>query len=181
MPDLRRAARMAYRVLLAQQVRSLPVDPLALLRACRGTAVYTAEAAADALAISAAEVAALLRDADAVTFRLPDPEEDRYIILYRWDGHPARLRFTLAHELGHRLLGHTGSALAEEREADCFASHLLCPEAAVADLTTAEEIAYTCYVSHTCARSVMLRPASGVEPELLLAVRALLNLSQKDE
>lgn len=44
----------------------------------------------------------------------------------------ARLNWTLAHELGHVMLGHSGEGAAhEEREANAFAASLLCPAAAV--------------------------------------------------
>ena len=53
---------------------------------------------------------------------------------------PFRLRFTLAHELGHLVLGHqvfAGPRRPEEREANLFASALLMPrEAAEEDLSS---------------------------------------------
>lgn len=56
----------------------------------------------------------------------------KYLILYREGEHPRRLNFTLAHELGHVLLGHVGEQMrAEEAEANAFAASLLCPAAAV--------------------------------------------------
>jgi Zn-dependent peptidase ImmA (M78 family) len=57
--------------------------------------------------------------------------------------HPlVRQRFTIAHELGHFLLGHEADAIDEaperpmplEREANLFASHLLMPTAEVQQL-----------------------------------------------
>lgn len=55
-----------------------------------------------------------------------------YLILYREGGNARRLTFTLAHELGHVLLGHMGEeSEIEEREANAFAASLLCPAAAV--------------------------------------------------
>ncbi len=36
-------------------------------------------------------------------------------------------RFTLAHELGHIVLGHLEDGNIENKEADCFARNLLCP------------------------------------------------------
>ena len=38
-----------------------------------------------------------------------------------------RKRFTLAHELGHYVLGHRRDGEAEEREANCFARNILAP------------------------------------------------------
>lgn len=55
--------------------------------------------------------------------------EGRYFILYNdRTGCKERRDFTLAHELGHVLLGHAGEdEEREEREANAFAASLLCP------------------------------------------------------
>lgn len=53
------------------------------------------------------------------------------IILYRDGMSFGRRNFTIAHELGHLLLGHTVSDSAVEREADLFAESLLIPSALV--------------------------------------------------
>lgn len=51
-----------------------------------------------------------------------------YIVLYNEDIiMPERLRFTLAHEIGHIFLGHTCDCDAEESEANTFAAQLLMP------------------------------------------------------
>ncbi len=58
--------------------------------------------------------------------------DGKYLILYREEQSERRLTFTLAHELGHVLLGHMGEEpVKEEREANAFAASLLCPAAAV--------------------------------------------------
>ena len=55
-----------------------------------------------------------------------------YLILYNENSPRERLNFTLAHEVGHILLGHIGEEGAHlEREADAFAAALLCPTVAV--------------------------------------------------
>lgn len=178
---LPRIERMAYRALLARRVTELPVRPLPMLTACRNTRVMTVSEAAEALGMPARTLESLLNGTDAMTFRDPAPDP-RYLVVYRPDGHPARLRFTLAHELGHRILGHTGQGsdkAREEREADLFASHLLCPQPVIDRLRrrfaplTAETVAAACYVSLTCARLLATRPALPPDP-LLTAVDDLL-------
>lgn len=176
--------RMAYRALLARMVTDLPVHPLPMLRACRNTRVMSFAQAAEALSMRPEFLDALLDGADAITFREPGedpglaPEYARYIVIYRPEGNPARLRFTLAHELGHRILGHTGHSPREEREADTFASHLLCPQPALERLArrgvlTAEMVSATCYVTCACARQLSQRPRLPDDP-LLNAVDRLL-------
>lgn len=64
--------------------------------------------------------------ADALTVR----HNGQYVILYNeYIDNERRRAFTLAHEVGHILLSHSGEdAEAEEREANAFAASLLCPE-----------------------------------------------------
>lgn len=172
-PDLRRAATMAYRVLAEQQVTNLPVDPLRLLRCCKNTVVNTYEETAEALEMTITEFEHRFGAADAFTLRRVQEAAVQYVVAYRADGNPARRRFTLAHELGHRVLGHTGVDRAEEREADCFASHLLCPRPVVCRLAErfeplcAEQVAAACYVSLSCARQVHASLPSGVDVQIL--------------
>ena len=176
--DLHHAALQAAGILLSRRPPALPVDPLAILRDCADTCVYTREAALEALDLPAAD---LLCDEEAVTLRVQLAGKYHYIVIYRVDGNPARMRFTLAHELGHRVLGHTGSTLAEERAADCFASHLLCPEplmdhfrrSLADDPAAADRIAVACYVSRSCARLALRRPRADLPEDISKDLNAL--------
>lgn len=180
LPDWRRVERMAWRVLLARKITTLPVEPLSILKACRDTRVMTAREAAEELGLPQEQLERLLDGADALTMRRQHQGRPHYVVIYRNDGHPARLRFTLAHELGHRLLGHNGGDAAEEREADHFASHLLCPEPVVAHLRACcaslplQSLAVGCYVSASCAKTVSRRPAAVEDSPLYHAVDAQL-------
>lgn len=176
-PDLQRAARMAYRVLAAKGINRLPVQPLTLLRACRDTQVLTCSQAAEAAEMPSSEMEWLLRDVDALTFR----RERQYVVVYHPEGNPARMRFTLAHELGHRLLGSAGEW--SEAEADCFASHLLCPEPVLKKMKeiTPERIAANFYVSLSCAERVMRRAPVFVDAELLAEVDMLFATQEKEK
>lgn len=171
--DLTRAANLAYRVLLERGVDALPVDPLALLKACRQLSVLTFEQAAEGLDLSAEEFVRRFGDSEAFVLR---DDQGRSVLVYRADGNPARLRFTLAHELGHIVLGHCGSTRADEQEADCFANHLLCPrpvlEAALrSDQSfTPEKAARLFYVSAACARTVLREARGFASPDLFEAV-----------
>lgn len=89
------------------------------------------------------------------------------IIVNDEDPAPAR-RFTIAHELGHILLGHavqkgyTGHIRSyrfvikpqTESEADVFAARLLCPAVVLwaLDIHTTEQIMAVCNVTRACAR-----------------------------
>lgn len=149
-PDYDRAATLAYRCLIRLNITSLPVRPLAILRRCRNTAVYTYQQAAEHMQMDAAEFDRRYGFADAFTMR----SGSRYVVCYREGGNPARLNFTLAHELGHILLKHIGDEAADEAEADCFAGHLLCP-APVLPGHTVESLSAACYVSRAAAQAAL--------------------------
>lgn len=81
-------------------------------------------------------------------------------IFYRAGGNPCRVRWTIAHELGHLLLGHMeqlgGNAATraeQERQANRLAAELLCPSALVAacGCDGPEELAQLCDISPTAA------------------------------
>lgn len=178
----RHAAEMAAKTLVACGVQRLPASALSMLNACRNTRVYTLEGALEAEGIAPAAIERLFRLADAVTYRRGEGDTAQYIVVFRADGNPARLRFTLAHELGHRILHQGRSAGArEEEEADCFASHLLCPQAVVLRIrqdspdfeTAVDRIAQVCYVTRACARSALKRPRVGLLQPLAQAMERL--------
>ena len=86
------------------------------------------------------------------------------VLLYDDTATDGRARFTVAHEIGHLVLGHVGDALPlhrsnisstdpRERAANQFAARLLAPACVLwgLDLHTPEEIAATCNISITAA------------------------------
>ncbi len=93
-------------------------------------------------------------------------EDGTWIICYDDNDSMERIRFTIAHELGHILLGHPlregfvhTRTIAKERpqvesEADMFAARILAPACVLwaLDLHTAEEIANVCKISYAAAQ-----------------------------
>lgn len=71
---------------------------------------------------------------DAITFRTT--------IYYNSLNTDRRIRFSLMHELGHFILGHTSTTAEFEDEADVFASNILAPRVAIKRLNceTADDI-----------------------------------------
>lgn len=170
-PDYRRAETLAYQFILAEKPR-LPVRPLALLKTC--SLLLTYHEMRERLGMEEEAFERAFGMAEAFTLR----EGERVIVCYRNDGNPARLNFTLAHELGHILLGHTSSEPAREREADHFASCLLCPEPVRRRLLrrpelSAEDAAKCCFLSISAVQFALRRRPSEAPPELLAAVDAL--------
>lgn len=91
--------------------------------------------------------------------------DGRWTIVYKDSDTPGRVRFTLAHELGHILLGHeieagfghyrriTPSKPINETQADEFAARLLAPACVLwaLNITSAPEIEKLCGISHKAA------------------------------
>lgn len=166
-PDYARAAEMACRALLRLGVQEMPVNPLRILRICKGTRLMTFDRAAEIMGWDEDEFARRCGDADAFTIRMGG----QYVVCYRVGGNPARLNFTLAHELGHIILKHQHEDDAEEAEADHFAMHLLTPLPAVEAARSADELARTCYVSHLAAGHAMRCEKPGPHPDTLTQLR----------
>lgn len=128
--DRARACRMAYRTLLAMGRRELPVDVVGILGRCRGTRVMSYSEAGQVLGQSVYGIAGALPSVQACTMVYEYGGTRLRIVLYNDDvcfGNRGSRRWSLAHELGHIVLGHREDGWAAEGEANCFAQHLLCP------------------------------------------------------
>ena len=84
------------------------------------------------------------------------PGGDEYLIIYNEDHVPGRIRWTIAHEIGHIALGHLRGVSAvtdEEAEANYFARELLTPLAVLDELgvRSVAEIAEVCDISSWAA------------------------------
>lgn len=96
--------------------------------------------------------------------------KDKAYIMIAPDCNPQRRRFTVAHELGHIILGHVGKYRLINREPDTsdnpieqaanvFASRLLAPACILwgCRISSAKEIARICNISLTAARYRYMR------------------------
>lgn len=88
------------------------------------------------------------------------------VTIFYNDAHPiTRIRFTLAHELAHVVLGHINSDADQlEAEADIFANYLLGPAPIVIrdSCNSAEAIMEDFNVGYKCARSIQDRTANRI-------------------
>lgn len=124
------ATKQAYTLLNSMGFISLPVDPFAIIKYF-GWKAYTVEEAEEC----GVKCPIILNgDMPAVKIRVNHPCE--YIIIYYNEPYLPRLRWTLAHEIGHIILGHQNEFpcrltkaeyLIAEKEADKFAAELLAP------------------------------------------------------
>ena len=128
-PDFDRAVKKAYQVLISLNIKTLPIEPLTILYQCKNTVIRTY---ADVMALFRVSDLSFFKSLylewnDAITLRQVRNGRPIYELFYDSQANSRRMRFTLAHELGHIILNHRQEEDWEEKEADCFASHLLAP------------------------------------------------------
>ena len=123
-PNFKRAVKAAYRIRKQYDTGGVRFDPFIPISVEKRFAVcrYTTYCERHGL-----EIGAFLRSVSSDGFALR--RGSKFIIVYNDAAYipETRKRFTLAHELGHCILGHTGEGENEEAEADCFARNLLAP------------------------------------------------------
>lgn len=158
--DYKNARDAAWRTLIQFGVNELPVRISPGIRAM-GIALVSYSKSEGFLAELG--LTNLMRETDGLSIR----RNGSFYILYRGDMVPGRIRFTVAHELGHIILGHLdyetyttrnreprdGDAPIEQA-ANVFASRLLAPACVLHELNaiTPERISELCDISLTAAR-----------------------------
>lgn len=144
----------AWRILLDCGVDRLPVDLNGICRRL-GVRVHTYA--------KMGGMSETARQTDGMTYF----SWGRPVILFNQDKPPARIRFTVAHELGHLVLGHVAPGVQStvnrepspednpiETAANQFAARLLAPACVLwgLDIHTADEIAQLCDISKQAAQ-----------------------------
>lgn len=156
--DYQNARNKSWEVIFNHKINSLPVDVLSLLEKMKIKAMSYEEGQSFISYFNLEEY----KKNDGFTAVI----NKKCVIFY--DGNilsQGRLRFTLAHELGHIVLGHVKAATVwnrgednpitpEEAQANIFASRLLAPACVLHALGihTAEEIAQLCGLSNAAAK-----------------------------
>ena len=144
--DYRRATNEAYELLLSLPSFSLATDVFDVVKQLPDCIAITYQRAVNHYgAILGLDLDRLIAQSD-YGFTLIQFRTQRRIILYN-DALPETcIRFTIAHELGHYMLGHlpddhNNHTESEEQEANCFARNFLCPIPIAKELalTSAEE------------------------------------------
>lgn len=138
----------AWKALLDYNITSLPVS---LSKICRAAGIRTLKNS-DAHKLSEGE------------FGISIKQGDTWFIVFDDSDTVQRVRFTVAHELGHIFLGHEMlygyytrksniAKPAAETEADMFAARLLAPACVLWGIgaETPEEISAVCNISYTAA------------------------------
>lgn len=144
---------LACKTLLETGVRRLPVHIKTVARRL-GISLFTYDQYADTVDCSVSEVAQRY-GCDGFTQRIGG----RTAIFYYQGGNLRRVRWTIAHELGHILLGHMDrpmdidEEITADEQADALAAELLCPSVVAAELVCyyPGEISRICDISFSAA------------------------------
>lgn len=158
--DYQNARDAAWRILLDCGVECLPVR---LNPVCRRLKIRVLSYGKNTEMIERANLSQAVRRTDGMTFYAGETP----IVLFDEKVLPARVKFTVAHELGHIILGHVkpGSITTvnrephpgdapEEQAANQFAARLLAPACVLwgLDIHTPEEIMALCHISRQAAQ-----------------------------
>lgn len=123
-PDYRTATGAAYSLLAEMNEFALSTDVFGIIGRLKKCKLLT-YGQAEALGYYSRQF--LLCQSEH-RFTLVRKSDNARIILYNETKPLATIRFTLAHEIGHAVLGHSDEKCPwQERESNCFARNLLCP------------------------------------------------------
>lgn len=148
--DYKKAVKKSIDVLIDEHITIFPVDPIAIVNSY-GWRIMTYTEMSKICHCTVRDISDALGSTDAVTKK----DGLSYVILYNDTriNTPDRIRFTIAHEIGHILLGHVKPSVTKklqtggwnggfdkylykklECEANCFARNLLCPAVVLAQI-----------------------------------------------
>lgn len=125
-PDYRRATNAAYDVLQYYDGTFPEIKILTIIKRYPNIKICSYSCAAQKLNVSHSEFTYQYASSEQ-GFTVADRPNNRYIIYYNDFKDTTTTKFTLAHELGHIILGHTNDNEIADKEANCFARNLLCP------------------------------------------------------
>lgn len=180
-PDYERAAIKATETLIQHNIGTAPVDPLPILKKTPGVLVMTFEEMSSKTNIDRKEILDTLgcKNQDAVTTVFIDGSELKYVVTFNRMLSNRIIDRALARELGHIVLGHDGTKpeSIRNKEAKCFAHHLLCPRPLIHSLQavnirlTKEIIGNITGFYDYCLSCIRKQPAVHVPAELNRKVR----------
>ncbi len=152
-PDYIKATNAAYDVLIQFGEFSLPICIFSVIKQIKNISLHRYTELAKRMNTSfnklITEVVPSFHG-----FTTFNKSKSRYIIFYNDLKDQTTIRFTLAHELGHIILGHTKDGVTENREANCFARNFLCPVPIIEEMNLCSIYEYTenFYISELMAK-----------------------------
>lgn len=137
--DYFKATNSAYDTLIKYKVFSFPVNPTRIIQQLDWVALHTYYDLIERRGFSRVSFLDFFASSE---FGFTAKNKTHYIIFYNEQKDQAIIRFTLAHELGHVILGHTVDGDKENKEANCFARNLLCPIPVITEMGLHAEVQY---------------------------------------
>lgn len=169
-PNYSEAEREAYKLLVDDNIQSLPVKVKKIAKKFPDLQIRSYSWYAKKWNLTIEEVCELVDSEEGCCWYLK--QQNKYMILYNdLVKHKGRIRWTIAHELGHYLLKHneknnksiiSRNSLTEdeyevfEKEANCFARTLLAPPPVITkfEYINVDEIIRLCNISFEAASNV---------------------------
>lgn len=139
-PDYRKATNMAYEVSAKMNPFRISADIFKIIDSYSNIAIHSYTEIAAKFNMSLEEFVDSFSSEYGFTI---SNHTGNYEIWYNDTLDTTKVRFTLAHELGHILLGHEKDDEVSRKEASCFARNLLIPTPVIDELgiVTAHDIA----------------------------------------
>lgn len=128
-PDYKRATNAAYELLLEYQSRLPVIDVFSLINLLPKeikVKIYTYTDFSKKIGCTYKEFFYQYASSEH-GFTIPKFNENKYIICFNEEKDKKTIRFTIAHEIGHIVLGHRQDNDITNKEANCFARNVLCP------------------------------------------------------
>lgn len=178
-PNYDLAATKALETLIANNIRTLPIDPLPIIKNTPGVLVMPFADLASNASIERNQLVPMFgQNQDAVTFYIGG-DRVKYVVAYN-QYLPTDIRRGLARELGHIMLGHDGTRPIDIRmsEAMCFARHLIFPRPLIRAIQesgvpfTVEVVGSGTGCYERCLEGLRTLPGVHVPAELNKAVKA---------
>lgn len=150
-PNYQLATNKAYETLIKHREFSFPIPVFSVLNSMKNICIHSYSEAADMLGVPFDDF--FLIASSKFGFSVKNIKTNQIEIFYNNKKSEAVQRFTLAHELGHIILGHKKDTKKEDREANCFARNYLCPIPAVDgfNLSSPDEYCAVFFVSDAMA------------------------------
>lgn len=150
-PNYQLATNKAYETLIENKEFSFPIGIFQVLRKMSSVHLHSYSEVVQKMGITFSEYISIVSSNFGYSVR--DFRRNRYEVFYNDTKEDEVQRFTLAHELGHIVLGHIKDGIVENREANCFARNYLCPIPAIIELGLKEPKEYSrnFYVSDVMA------------------------------
>ena len=127
-PDYTKAAVYAAETLVKYGIKSAPVSPIKILEQMDNVIVTSFSEISDSSGINRSDLLKTLgRNRDAITSVHTENGRTSYVVAYNRLLPFAVVQRALAREMAHIILNHEDRSTDNEKEADCFAMHLLCP------------------------------------------------------